>query len=818
MKNYTIKGVITCQFILLVHILNAQFNLSGTVTTIDGMPVPYTVINVSGTSLAATADEQGRYSIVGIPAGRAILTTHAVGYRQRTDSIFINGNSEHGFILLPADMQLEEIVVKATRVDKWSGMAYNNIDKETLQKQNLGQDAPLLLSTLPSVVVNSDAGNGIGYTGLRIRGSDATRINVTINGVPVNDAESQGTFWVNMPDLVSSVDNVQVQRGVGASSNGAGAFGGTINFQTNQLSEKPYAQVITSAGSFDTYRGTVAAGTGLMNQKFTLDARASAITSQGYIDRASSDLRSYYLAAGHYGKKSVLKFVNFRGQERTYQAWNLVPEDSIRAGNRTYNEIGKYTDANGNLRYYKNETDNYDQNNFQLHYIRQVNSKIHFNLTGHYTKGKGYYEQYRESERFSDYQMAEPYLMTQDSIPVQSTDLIRRRWLNNDFAGGVGNLTYARNSKLVVTLGGGYNTYFGRHFGRVIWSQYASDTEMDHTYYSSTANKNDGNVYLKANFRPDKDLNVFVDLQSRTVQYIFPGFNELFNSERQEAAYSFFNPKAGFSYRVNQKYNLYGSIAIGNKEPNRDDFVQSTPQSRPRHENMTDIEFGLKFNSGKFNWSANFYNMLYRDQLVLNGQINDVGAYNRVNVKSSFRRGVELETAFHPSRFVSLNANLALSQNKISSFTQFVDSFYTYYDASGGEQSGYTQARMEYTNVDIAFSPAVVSSAIIAIRPARGLEAALIFKYVSRQFLDNTASLSRSIQPYSTMDLRLNYLVKTKLVPELGVNVAIYNLLNARYETNGYTFGYYTDDVLNTFNYLAPAAPVNFLAGLSFKF
>ncbi|PBQ33971.1 TonB-dependent receptor [Sphingobacteriaceae bacterium] len=792
---------------------HAQSVLSGQVKSTSGEPVPFAVVGIKNTQLASTANSDGSFSFKNLKNDVYILTTRSVGFLEKTDTITLTGDFSFSPVLVESNKQLDVVVVNATRVDKNNGMAYSNVDAETLKKQNLGQDAPYMLNQLPGVVVNSDAGNGVGYTGLRIRGSDATRINVTINGVPVNDAESQGTFFVNMPDFVSSVNNIQVQRGVGASSNGAGAFGASINFQTNDLKDKPYANVISTAGSFGTFRNTLAAGTGLLNNKFTLDARASNISSDGYIDRAKSNLQSYYIAAGYYGKKSVLKFINFLGQEKTYQAWNYVLEDSIKNGNRTYNSCGEYYDANGKVRYYKNETDNYKQNNFQLHFIHQVNSRINFNITGHYTKGKGYYEQYKEDRNLADYNIANVITPKQDTI--SKTDLIRRLWLNNDFAGGIFNLNYTANSRLIFTLGGGYNTYFGMHYGRVMWAQYASDSEIDHEYYKNTANKNDGNIYLKTNYKPLSNLNVFVDLQIRKVDYRFLGFNDTIAGaselKMQSQAYTFFNPKMGLSYDLNKNANLYASVAVGNKEPNRNDFVESTPSSRPKHEQLVDLEAGLKYNFKKLYFATNFYNMQYKNQLVLNGQINDVGAYTRINVDKSFRRGAEIEVNYTFNRFVNLGGNIALSQNKISKFVEFIDS-------TDADYTVYSQFKKEYTNTDISFSPNVVSSVMLGLRPLKGLEISLINKYVGQQFLDNTTNSKRSISAYNVVDIRVNYTIKTKVIPEISFMLSVYNVLNKNYETNGYTYSAYTDATLYTSNYLAPAAPVNFLGGVSLKF
>lgn len=802
--------------------LQAQWKIDGQVKTREGEKVPFAYIGIKDSQLAVVANEEGQFQLKSLKSGTYIITYGGIGYLNEIDTVVLTADIFLNLQLISSSKQLEEAVIKASRVDKGSGMTFSNVDSETLKKQNLGLDAPYMLNTLPSAVINSDAGNGIGYTGVRIRGTDGTRINVTVNGVPQNDAESQGTYFVNMPDLTSSVDNIQVQRGVGTSLNGSAAFGGSINFLTNELKIKPYANLITTAGTYNTFRNTLALGTGLINNKFAVDGRASYIKSDGYIDRATSDLRSYYLSASYYAKKTVFKFINFNGKEKTYQAWYYVPEDSIKNGNRTYNPSGEYLDANGQVQYYDDETDNYQQNNFQLHVIHQFNSRINLNLTAHYTKGKGYYEQYRSDAAFSDYNL--PSIKTDSGDVIESTDLIRRLWLNNDFVGGIFNLYYTMSSKIDFTFGGGYNTYFGQHYGTIIWAQYASNFTKDYEYYRNTANKNDGNIYLKTNIKPSERFNIFIDLQVRKIDYDFLGFNDSLESEMQNQMYTFFNPKLGLSYDLNTRFNLYASLAVANKEPNRNDFTQSSPSSRPKPEQLIDLEAGVKYTANRLIMTLNIFNMKYNDQLVLNGQINDVGAYNRINVENSFRRGFEFELNAGVTKYLNIGGNVTVSNNKIKNYTEYTDSSdvdYTYYN----------QSKKTYENTDISFSPRVVSSLIFSFKPIKGLEIAIINKYVSRQFLDNTSNsennflqldnsinTSRSIKPYYILDARLNYTIETKVIPEIGFMLSVFNVLSTSYETNGYTFSYYTGPTLNTFNYLAPSSPIYFLAGFSLKF
>ncbi|MEI6021018.1 MAG: TonB-dependent receptor [Bacteroidota bacterium] len=795
--------------VLASQALFSQKSIKGKVSNERGEALPFAQVAIKNTYISSIANQNGEFDLKGIKDGTCVLMTHCIGYADALDTINLSVVKELQVQMKESNRRLDEIVVSSNRVNNDNGMAYANLDEATIKKQNLGQDAPYMLGQLTGVVVNSDAGNGVGYTGIRIRGSDATRINVTINGVPVNDAESQGTYYVDMPDLMSSVNNIQVQRGVGASSNGAGAFGATINFQTNQLKEKPYANLIQSGGSFNTLRTTLAAGTGLLNNKFTLDARASKISSDGYIDRAKSDLKSYYLAAGYYGKKDVLKFINFSGTEKTYQAWNYVLQDSIQMGNRTFNSCGAYTDANGQIKYYNNETDNYTQNNFQLHYIHSFSSRLNLNVSGHYTKGVGYYEQYKQNQNLANYKMQDVITVKGDTIIT--TDLVRRLWLDNDFAGGIFNMNYTASSKLNLTLGGGYNSYFGKHFNRVIWARTASNSEIDHQYDLNTANKNAGNIYLKLNFKPIKEMNVFVDMQARQIDYKFLGFDDANQTKMQNKSFTFFNPKLGISYNASDKLNLYASLSTASKEPNRDDFVQAAINNRPKAEQLTDLETGFRYENKGFYLGSNLYYMDYKNQLVLNGQINAVGAYNRVNVAKSFRRGIEIEASAKLNKYFQMIANCSISENKIQNFVEFIDS-------SDVNYTLFTQYKKHYKLSDISFSPNLVACENLVYKPFKHFEMSLIYKQVSRQYLDNTSNIKRSIQPYAVLDFRMNYQIVTKAIPEITMSLAIHNLLNKKYETNGYTYSYYSGSSLFTQNYLATAAPTNFLLALSFKF
>lgn len=713
---------------------------------------------------------------------------------------------------------LNEVVVSATRVNKNSPVAHENITSDDIEKQNHGVDLPILLDQATSVVTTSDAGGGVGYTGIRIRGSDATRVNVTINGIPLNDAESQGSYWVDLPDISSSTASIQIQRGVGSSTNGAGAFGASINLNTlGSDGVKPFGEISNSFGSFNTIKNTVRFGTGLLNNNWTFEGRLSQLKSDGYIDRASSDLKSYYLSGGYVGDKTMLKAVVFSGHEKTYQAWNGVPVrylDSSDASLRTYNS---YT--------YENEVDNYDQTHYQLHFVQKIEKHSKFNISLHYTRGLGYYEQYRTGDALSDYGLENINTLSGDTI--ENTDLIRRRWLDNHFYGTVFSYTYAKKN-LNLIFGGGANQYIGGHYGEVVWAQYASNGKIRHRYYDDDATKNDVNVYAKLDYKIGKKLNILLDLQQRMIQYDFLGFDNELNSSSQSISASFFNPKAGINYILNDTHSFYGFFGVGNKEPNRDDYTNSTPNSRPSHEHMTDLEIGYKLKSKKAYANVNFYSMDYTNQLILTGAINDVGAAVRTNVASSYRRGVEVSGGVSLSKNLEWKINTTFSDNRIASFSEFIDDWDTW-----------GQVQTNYKNTHIAFSPNIIASSQIVFKPLNSkkygnIEFAVVTKYVGEQFIDNTSNTDRMLNAYLVNDIRMQYSMKTKLFKEIIFSTWIRNFTNTQYVSNAWIYkfksDYYnpvSDDAFvnrervdGRYNMIGafPQAGINFFTGLILKF
>lgn len=782
----------------------AQFTLSGTVKNSINELLTGAVITVDNTYYNVQSDVNGKYQLRNLKAGSYTIHVSLLGYDKLDETVQVDNDKTLDLVLKESAVMVDEVVIEATRADEHSAVAYTNVDKKQIEKVNLGQDVPYLLNQTPSVVTTSDAGAGVGYTGIRIRGTDPSRINVTINGIPVNDAESQGAYWVDLPDIASSIDNIQVQRGVGTSTNGAGAFGGSLNIQTTKLNPKPYAELNNSYGSFNTIKNTVLAGSGLIDSAWAFDARLSNIKSDGYIDRASSDLGSYYISGAYYGKKTIIKAITFSGVEETYQAWYGVPQDSLKT-NRTFNSAGMYFDEAGNIQYYSNEVDHYRQDYYQLHFSRMISSDLNVNAALHYTKGAGYYEEFKEDASFADYGLND---VAVDSITtITTTDLVRRKWLDNDFYGFTFSANYDAHKKLSLTLGGAWNQYNGDHFGEIIWAQYSSNYHLGDKYYNDNALKTDFNVFAKANYAITKAFRLFADVQYRTIDYTFLGFDADLQNVTQDAQLSFVNPKAGLTYDINEHANVYASYSVGNKEPNRDDYTQSTPGSRPRPEKLNDIEAGYRHNLKKAAWSVNLYYMKYKDQLVLTGEVNDVGAYNRSNVDDSYRAGIEAEFGWKIIKGLEWAGNVTLSRNKVKNFTEFIDDWDTW-----------TQTPVAYNETDIAFSPNIIAANIITYTPCKGAEISLFTKYVGKQYLDNTSNESRKLDPYLTNDIRFAYSFKLKRMREIGFSLMINNVLDEMYESNGWTYSYVSGGQHYTDNYYYPQAGRNFLAGLSLKF
>jgi iron complex outermembrane receptor protein len=786
----------TTMLTLLTIIALAQTGkrlLQGTVTENNGQ-TPVVGASVRLGNQQTLTNEKGQFRFERTASGQYELTVNSLGFAVYTQRVTVAAADLQLEIRLTASsLYLQPLEVKSLRASDRAPFAKANLTKEQIAKNNLGQDIPFLLDQTPSVVVNSDAGNGVGYTGIRIRGSDATRVNVTLNGIPYNDAESMGTYFVDLPDFASSVNSIQVQRGVGTSSNGAGAFGGTINLATNEYNEKAYGELNNSFGSFNTWKNTLKAGTGLIDGHFTVDARLSRINSDGYIQRAKSDLRSFYVSTAYLTKKSSLRLNIFSGKEKTYQAWYGVPENLL-GTDRTNNPAG--TEKPGTP--YDNQTDNYTQTHYQLFFNHSINSKWSLNTAAFLTRGKGYYEEYKADQSYAKYGL--PNVVV-GGTTVSKTDLVRQRWLDNYFYGQIASLQY-KNGKDELTFGGGWTKYDGHHFGNISWMQ-TGTVSKDYRYYNYPATKTDVNVYTKWQHQVSAHWVSFADLQYRHVNHDMKGFQgnpTLFVNR----SFDFLNPKAGITY-TNNGWQAFLSYALAHKEPNRDDF-QAGVKSQPKAETLHDIELGVEKRNSRFHAGANVYYMYYYNQLVLTGQINDVGSYTRINIPHSYRLGVELQAGAVLAPWINVAANLAISRNKVASFIEYIDNWDT------GDQNA-----VAHKNTNISFSPSLVGGATINLQPTQAFELSFIGKYVGKQYMDNSQQENRKLNAYFIQNIRASYSIKKLLFKEWNIIGQVNNLFNKKYEPNGYTYNYIYNNSLTTENGYYPMAGTNYMVGVNIR-
>ncbi len=690
--------------------------------------------------------------------------------------------------------QLDVVLVSAVRVTTKTPVSFSNLDKKDIAPRNLGQDIPVLMNYMPSVVTTSDAGNGFGYTGIRVRGSDATRVNVTINGIPYNDAESHGTYWVNMPDFASSLQSLQLQRGVGTSTNGSGAFGASLNMLTDSYSKKSSGEISNSFGSFNSRKHTVKFSTGLMNDHFELAGRLSTLKSDGYVDRASSDLKSYFLQGTYVGKTSLIKALVFGGTEKTYQSWNGIDAVTM-ASNRKYNSVGEIFDNSGNFEgFYKNQVDNYNQDHAQLHWNEKVSDKWNTNLAFHYTKGNGYYEEYVDDWKYTNLYYADdaqysflglnPIVV--DGQTISSTDYTRRKWLDNDFYGATFSANY-QDEVLNVILGGGANRYEGAHFTELLWLQYPSDSQIGVPMNYNMATKNDVNVFAKINYQLCTNVNFFADAQLRNVHYKANSpetglVNDNFN---------FFNPKAGLTYTVDNANAVYFSYARANREPNRTDYEGGSVKP----ESLNDFELGWRFVAPNTQINLNGFYMLYKDQLVLTGELDDVGNPIRTNVGKSYRLGLEAEAKIQLSKKWLISPNFTLSDNKNIDFvledgTDLVD----------------------LGNTNIAFSPKFIAANSVVFSPIANLQLNWLSKFVGSQLMNNINDRQGKLKDYFVNDFNATYTIFPKSVfQSVTISVLANNFANRSYVSNGADYG-------GGYVYYYPQAGANFLAGLTLKF
>jgi iron complex outermembrane receptor protein len=792
----------------------AQGPVSGRLATANDQAVPGATIRLDGQPVGATAAD-GSFALPSVPAGAHELSFTALGFGPRTFAVTGQAAAQQlpPLLLEASSSVTPEVLVTASRANDRTATAYTNLSKKELAKQNFGQDLPYLLNQTPSVVVTSDAGAGVGYTDIRIRGTSNTGINTTINGVPLNDPESHGAFLINLPDLASSINSLQIQRGVGTSQNGGAAFGASLNISTLDNRREAYAETQNTYGSYQTWKNNVSFGTGLINGHFTVDGRLSRIASDGYMNRAASDLKSYYFAAGYQAKNTLLKFITFSGREKTYQAWNGVPEPALsgdRARLQTFVDNGELSEADAarvlqeGRRYsyytYGNQTDNYQQNHYQLHLSQGLGRNWNLGAALHLTRGFGYYESFRARRKFVDYGLNNVVIGGQT---ITRTDLVDRKWLDNNFYGGTVALNYQphANDRFQATIGGAWNRFDNDHYGEIIWADY--------------------NAYARATWQVLPILGIYGDVQVRRISYTIDGLEAGNQDVTTRAKYTFFNPKAGATLSLGEGQQLYGSFAVGQREPVRSDFTdRPVGDQSAQAERLEDFEGGYRLNrtglallgpNGALRFEANGFYMNYRNQLVATGQLNDVGTALRTNVARSYRRGVELSAFVSANDKISLSSTLTLSQNRILNYRDVSYSYDTAYVVTVNTAEARTST--------ISYSPSVVSAHTLEGQPLKGLRVALLLKTVSRQYLDNSQNDYRSINPYQTLDFRLRYALHPRFMKEIELGLLVNNLLNREYVANGYTYTYQgASGQQTTFNWFYPQATRNYLASVGLKF
>lgn len=795
----TLRSALALTFLLATMAAHAQVAVNGTVHDPNGTPVAFASVLLGEQGMALGTDAQGAFRAKGFFPGDLRIRISAVGFAALDTIVAMaDGGNTYQFTLHPGMQMLAPAEVTALRAGERAPFAKSVVTAEEIQRTNTGVDLPYLLDMQPSVVSTSDGGTGIGYTAMRIRGSDATRTNITLNGVPFNDAESQGAFLVNLPDLATSAEDIEVQRGVGTSTNGPGAFGASVNLRTTTVKKDPWGLVSAGAGSFNTQRYSVSAGTGLIQDRFSLDMRLSSITSDGYIDRATADLKSYFLQGAWIGEKRSFRFITFRGKENTYQAWDGVPREVLDT-NRTYNSFT-----------YDNQVDNYDQTHYQLHFDQKVGSNATLNLTLFRVLGAGYYEQWRPNDKLTTYGIASPVVIDGDTL--KRTDIIRRRWLQNTLTGA--NLSAdIKLGRHALVVGGSYSDYAGGHFGEVIWARYAGSLNIRDRYYNNDARKTDANAFAKLTYAIGADIDLYGDAQVRHVGYTFLGVNNDLRDITQQLEWTFFNPKAGVLWRMAPGSKAYASFAVANREPNRKDLTEGTPLEWPRSERLLDYELGYEYRTGRWNAGINLYYMDYQDQLVLTGELTDTGGDLRTNMPKSYRAGIELMGAAQLAKPLVWKANATFSQNRLGPFAAYVD------DWDNGGQVAFPNGAS-----DLAYSPSVVAASEINLRlwqkQGRGnAHLAFITKYVGSQYLDNTSNPDRMLDAYVVNDLRANVqLVGLKGLQRIDFNLTVRNVFSELYESNGWVYSYISEsrrmDQVNLF----PQAPINVLGGVSVRF
>ena len=777
------KKILIFLFLVASQITIGQtLTLSGKVVDENKNPLPGATILVKETKKGTSADFDGKF-VVNLSKGIYTIQVSFIGFKTISKEITVFQNDEIEFILATDATVLDEVLVAAIRANTDAPVTFSNLTKKEIEKRNLGQDIPVLLNYLPSVISSSDAGAGVGYTYMSVRGSNGERINVTVNGIPYNDAESHGTFWVNLGDFASSTQSLQLQRGVGTSTNGAGAFGASLNILTDAISEEANAEISNSFGSFGTRKHTVKFSTGKLNNHIEVSGRVSNIYSDGYVDRATADLKSYYLQASYSDKNTLIKAITFGGKEKTYQAWEGLTADQLRENRRQ----NPYT--------YENEVDDYQQDHYQLHWNEKLNENWSTNVGLNYTKGSGFFEQFKDGEEAADF----------NNLIIDGSDVIVRRWLDNDFY--VANFsTEYQHEKLKIINGISYSNYSGNHFGEVIWgSDLAENVSINDRYYFSDAKKTDFSIFSKTTYTFTENWIGYIDLQGRFINYQTTGITSDIVPIDVDSDFSFFNPKVGITYKINSENNLYTSFAVANREPNRNDFENGVTTN----ETLYDFELGWRLKNENIKLNTNIYYMNYKNQLVLTGAIDGVGAPIRATSGDSYRLGLEIDADIRLSEEFSIKPNAAFSQNKNQDFFSTIN----------GNLEG-------LGNTDISFSPNVIVGNMLVYHPKENLQLSFLSKYVGKQYMSNLESAVSDndvLDAYFTSDFNITYEIKPKsIVKSVVFSGLVNNIFNKKYVDRGYYYTYDYDDNGNTITAdgagYYPQATTNFLVGVTIKF
>lgn len=790
-----------------------SFQISGKITDENGKPLIGATVVIENSLEGTTSDLDGNYIIKRMKSGTYTLSISFIGYEKKSIEVIVDKDIVVDVNLKPSSIMGEEIVVNATRASSRMPIAQTSLNKDEIQKSSVGFDVPYLLEMVPSVVATSEGGTGIGNTAFRIRGSDMTRINVTVNGIPLNDAESQGVYWVDLPDFTSSVDNIQIQRGIGTSTNGAAAFGASVNFQTATLSAEPFTKIDLQAGSFGTWRTSAKVGTGLIDKSFSFEGRFSQLESDGYIDRGTSNDKSMFLTGAWHTSKSLLRVNLIHGEEHTGITWTGTPGYMLDSS-RTYNPEGIYKDDQGKTHYYRDQKDNYFQTHYQLMYSYQVSNALSLSAALHLTHGEGYYEEYRSKKNFSDYGISDPVFGIDT---VRKTDVIRQKWMDNDFYGTTLSLNY-RKGAIDASLGGGWNRYDGNHFGKLLWTEINAGIPKNYEWYRNTSVKTDYNIYGKATWQVTNRLSLFGDLQFRAINYKLKGPDDDFALLNQSHSWNFFNPKVGTNFKISPMQEVFFSFGVGHREPTREDIKDAMKygsNNTPSSEQLFDYELGYTYKQQSFVLGLNLYYMDYKDQLVLTGKLSDVGYPSMSNVDKSYRTGVEITAGLKPLSWLSWNVNSTLSVNRIKNFVEYVD----VYDNST-DLNPLPQQINHLGDTPISFSPSVVGASQIAVSPAKNLSLSLISKYVGEQYYDNTGSAARRLDDYFVNNFKVDYSFKLKNIKSINLQLFVNNLFNVKYIANAWVYRakFANGDTEYREDGFFPQAGTNFMVKLGVEF